>query len=260
MDFIALGKTNLLVSSTAFGAMGLDSPEIRGLEDAADEKVCAMVHQAYEGGINFFDVSHDSEVCERRLGQGLYGIRQNVFVASASSADMPRYLLADIEESLRNLQTDYIDLYQLQNPPESALTDSGDPLYIALKTLQEQGKVRHIGVVSDDLELVKKAVEGGLYEVVQFPFNMISGDDAHRLVEMCSQKEIGCIAMEPLNGGLVTNIPLAFGFFGLYENVVPLWGVRTQDELQQILYFNSHPPVVDQQFRDDIDFYRNFFN
>ncbi len=260
MDFVALGKTDLLVSSTAFGAMGLSSPEIECYGDEAEEKVCALVHQAYEGGINFFDVSHKSELAEKRLGMGLYGIRQNVLLADASCATTPTALMYDFEESLKNLQTDYVDLFQLQDPPADALENPDSPLYKALESLQKEGKTRYIGVVSDDLELVTRAVESGLYEVAQFPFNMISGDDAHKLVELCARTETGCIAMEPLNGGLVTNIPLAFGFFAQYENVVPLWGVRTQNELQQILYFNSHPPVLDQQFKKDVDFYRNFFN
>ena len=77
---------------------------------------------------------------------------------------------------------------------------------------------------------------------------------------MCEEYDVGFLAMQPLCGGVIQNIPLALGFLHQYENVVPLWGVQTQEELEQILYFNDHPPVIDEQFNADIENLRNFFN
>ena len=71
---------------------------------------------------------------------------------------------------------------------------------------------------------------------------------------------MGFVAMQPLCGGVVDNIPLAFGFLRQYENVIPLWGVKTADELKQILYFNEHPPVIDEKFKEDVERFRMFFN
>ena len=80
------------------------------------------------------------------------------------------------------------------------------------------------------------------------------------LVKLCEEHDVGFIAMQPLGGGLVDNIPLAFGFLHQYENVTPIWGVKNQDELNQILYFNEHPPVIDEKFHEDVDKIRMFFN
>ena len=77
---------------------------------------------------------------------------------------------------------------------------------------------------------------------------------------LCKEKEVGCIAMQPLNGGVMSNIPLAFGFLRQYENVVPVWGARSPDELQQILYFTKNPPRLDEQFYAEADKIREFFN
>ena len=68
--------------------------------------------------------------------------------------------------------------------------------------------------------------------------------------------------MQPLNGGIVNDIPLALGFFmqEKCENVVPVWGIHTQEELQQILYFNDHQPVIDKKFVDELEMQKMFFN
>ena len=80
------------------------------------------------------------------------------------------------------------------------------------------------------------------------------------LVKMCEEHDVGFIAMQPLGGGVLENVPLAYGFLNQYENVVPLWGIKKQEELEQILYFNEHPPVIDEQFNSDADRLKNFFN
>ncbi len=260
MEYIALGKTNLLVSRTSFGAMSLDCAEIEENPESADEKACAIVHQAYNGGMNFFDTSHSKAVCEKRLGDALLGIRQNVVLATKTTAQSVHELRLDLQESLYALETDTIDLYQLENPAIIPQPDGEDGLYNELLSLKKKGVIKHFGIALQDLELARKAIESTLYETVQFPFSMISEGSTQELILLCQKKEIGCIAMQPLNGGIISNIPLAFGFLHQFENLVPLWGAHTQEELQQILYFNDHPPVVDESFMDEVEKERKFFN
>lgn len=260
MEYVALGRTNLLVSRTAFGAMSLDCREIEAFGDKAEEKVCSLVHQAYDGGINFFDTAHSTPVCEKRLGNALHGIRKDVFLATKTNAENYKDLRRDLPESLFALETDTIDLYQLENPSFLPVKDGKDGLYDTLLSLKKQGTIKHFGIVTENLELAKDAILSGLYETVQFSFNMISGTLAEELVKLCSEREVGCIAMQPLNGGIVKNIPLALGFLQQYENVVPVWGAHTQEELGQILYFNDHPPVIDEQFKQEVENFRQFFN
>ena len=260
MEYVALGSTNLLVSRTAFGAMSLDCSEIEAFGDKAEEKVCSLVHQAYDGGINFFDTARSTPVCEQRLGKALHGIRKDVLLATKTDAQDAASLRKDLPESLLALETDSIDLYQLENPPFVPVKNGSDGLYDALLSFKKQGVIRHFGIVTEDLDLAREAILSGLYETVQFSFNMITGSMAEDLVRLCAEREVGCIAMQPLNGGLVRNIPLALGFLQQYENVVPVWGVHTQEELGQILYFNSHPPVIDDQFRKEVERFRLLFN
>lgn len=260
MEYIALGKTNLLVSRTAFGAESLDCREIEAFGDEADEKACAIVHQAYSAGINFFDTAHSRPSCEKRLGTALHGIRQNVILATKTNAQTVRELRSDFQQSSDALESDYIDLYQLENPLIIPQKDGPDGLYNELVSMKKHGFIRHFGISTDDYDIAREGILSGLYEVVQFPFNLISPVEIQELVKLCEQNEIGCIAMQPLNGGVVSNIPLAFGFLYQFENVVPVWGTHTQEELHQIIYLNNNPPVIDEKFREEVKREKQFFN
>lgn len=260
MDYISLGKTKLLVSKTAFGAECFDCREIEAFGEEADEKACALVHQAYSGGINFFDTSHSRPVCEKRLGAALHGIRQNVILATKTSSQSPVEIRHDLNESLDALESDYVDLYQIENPLIVPRTDGKDGIYNELSAMRDKGLIRHIGLATDSYELACEAAQTGLYEVVQFPFSMISPESFADLVSYCEKNEVGCIAMQPLNGGVLNNIPLAFGFFTQYENVVPVWGAHTDAELHQILYLTDNPPVIDEKFSSEVEQLRQFFN
>ena len=260
MEYVSLGKTNLLVSRTGFGAESLDCKEIESFGEDADEKACAIVHQAYAGGMNFFDTSHSKPVCEKRLGAALHGIRQNVILATKTAGQDLHEIRRDLDESLMSLESDTIDLFQLENPLIVPKKNGMDGIYNELLLLKEKGIVKHIGIATENYDIAKEAIESGLYEVVQFPFSMISPDSVKALVKLCQEKEVGCIASQPLNGGVVNDIPLAFGFLYQFENVVPVWGTHTQEELQQILFFNDHPPVVDKSFEEEVQKVQNFFN
>lgn len=240
--------------------MSLDCPEIEAFGDKAEEKVCALVRQAYEAGINFFDTARFTPVSENRLGNALHGIRENILLASKTCATDAEGLARDLNESLEALCSDYVDLYQIECSSFIPLPDSKDRMYKKLLSLKEQGRIRHFGLVSEDLYLASEAIESGLYETVQFPFNMIYSGKATELVDLCAKKEVGCIAMQPLNGGILQNIPLAVGFFRQYENAVPVFGIHTSEELQQIVYFTNNPPVIDDKFKSDIETIRLTYN
>jgi len=253
MEYIALGRSNLLVSHIAFGGYGLQY--LDNIEDSTN-----LVKVAYESGINFFDTARSKPESEKRLGYATHQIRQNVILATKTTALSPSQIRLDLEESLDALQSDYIDLYQLEQIPFVPKKDDKDGIYKTLEQLKENGKIRHIGFVADSLQQAIEVINSNLYETIQIQFNMLSSDEYKELVKLCEKNDIGFIAMQPLCGGVIRNIPLAYGFFKEFENVVPLWGVRSQEELQQILYFESHPPVLDEKFMQDTENTRSFFS
>lgn len=244
MEYVSLGKTNMMVSRSSFGSLPIQ--RVKDMEEAV-----SIVRAAYEGGVNFFDTARAYSDSEEKLGFAFYGMRKDVFIATKSAAVTAEALREDLAKSLEALQSDYIDLYQLHNPGFLPVPGSKDRLYDTLLTLKNQGKIRHIGITSHSLEIAKSAAESGLYETVQYPFSLLATDEEIELVKLCEKNDVGFIAMKALCGGLLTNIPLAFGFLRQFENVVPIWGIQKLEEIQQILYFESHPPLVDDRFLEE---------
>lgn len=251
MEYIGLGKSNLLVSRVGFGAMSLS-------EIDTDENAAILIHKAYDAGINFFDISHSKVESEKRLGACLSGIRQHVILSTETNASTKKEIFQDLDESLLALQSDYVDLFQYEFNDENYF--NFNELEKTFSLLKNRGKIRHVGFVTESVDIAKKALESDLFETIQIPFNLLTGEDTLEILNLCRQKDVGFIAMKPLYGGLVQNIPLAQGFFNQYEDVIPLWGVRNIDELNQILYFNEHPPVVDDKFNEEVEKIRMFFN
>jgi len=254
MEYIALGKSNLLVSRTAFGAQALDK-----IEDS--DVAFQMIRMAYDDGVNFFDTSTKTPESERRLGKALCDVRENVFIATKSAARNGGELAIDIDVSLRNLGTSYLDLYQLENPETLPKASDGSEIIEKLNELKSSGLVRHFGVVTESMDVAERVLysDSG-WETIQFPFNMLCPENIENLARRFYEKDIGFIAMRPLCGGVLTNLPLALGYFLPFENVVPVWGARSPDELQQILYFTKNPPRLDEQFYAEADKIREFFN
>lgn len=253
MEYVRLGRSNLMISRVAMGAMNFTAA-------GDDEKSAQLVRSAYEQGINFFDTSRTTPECEKLLGDAIGDIRNNVMVATKTSAQSGTEVFSDFEASLNIMHTDSIDLYQYESDSFMPDLNGRDGVYNALKQLKESGKIKAIGIATQDLDVAERAVLSGLYDTLQFPFSMLSSDETRQLVMLCDQNDVGFIAMQPLCGGIVSNIPLAYGFLHQYENVIPIWGVENQEELDQILYFNDHPPVIDDNFHKDVEKLRQFFN
>jgi len=165
-----------------------------------------------------------------------------------------------LDASLMALHCDSVDLFQIETEKFIPLPGGADKIYETLLDLQRQSKIKHFGIITTNIDTAKKVVVSELYESIQFPFNIVSSEQSTELVKLCDEHDVGFIAMQPLGGGIVENVPLAYGFLNQFENVVPLWGIKKQEELEQILYFNEHPPVIDEKFKADAEKIRNFFN
>ena len=242
-----------MISRVAMGATSLH-------KIGDDTQVYKLVRSAYDQGINFFDTSRKTPECEKLLGDAIGDIRDNVMLATKTASLIPSEVLRDLEESLNVMHTDVIDLFQYETDSFMPEKDGPDGIYNALLQLKESGKVKAIGLATEDLDIAERAINSGLYDTIQFPFSMLSSDETIALVKLCEESDVGFIAMQPLCGGVLDNIPLAFGFLHQFENVIPLWGVESEEELEQILYFNEKPPVIDDKFNEDVEKIRMFFN
>mgnify|MGYP000180515767 CR=1 FL=1 len=144
-----------------------------------------------------------------------------------------------IDESLRKLRTDYIDLYQFHNPAFCPKPGDGSGLYEAMQEAKAKGMIRHIGITNHRLAVAHEAIDSGLYETLQFPFSYISGEQELELVNKCKAANMGFIAMKGLSGGLITNSAAAYAFEAQYDGVLPIWGVQREKELDDAAFLQE---------------------
>ncbi|MBW9153176.1 aldo/keto reductase [Clostridium estertheticum] len=237
MDKIKLGRTNLMVTRSGFGAL----PVQRVSFDEAKN----ILRKAYDNGINFFDTARAYSDSEEKIGYSLADVRENIIIATKTHAKDRKTLLEHLQTSLKNLKTDYIDIYQLHNP--DVLPDPKDPegLYAGLLEAKKKGLIRFIGITNHKLKNAMEAAASGLYDTIQFPLCSLSSDDDLLLIKECKKRNVGLIAMKALSGGLITDASSAFAFLRQFDNVVPIWGIQRETELDEFITLEKNPPLLD---------------
>ena len=243
MKTITLGTTGITTPQNAFGALPVQRVNM--------ETAVEILHRAYDGGMTFFDTARAYSDSEEKMGQAFgdgskaaegYD-RKKIFIATKSTATTPDQLKADLETSLKNLRTDYIDIYQLHCVKQCYMPDDGTGLYEVLQEAKAQGKIRHIGITAHKIGIAEEIAESGLYETLQFPFSYLATDRDIALVEKCKKNNVGFIAMKGLSGGLLTNAAACMAFMSQYD-VLPIWGIQKMTELEQWLGFFKEPPAM----------------
>ena len=245
MKTTRLGRTNLTITRTAFGALPVQRVP---MDDAV-----RLLRKAYNSGFTFFDTARGYSDSEEKLGRALEGVRHKVVLATKSGAADPETLRAHVALSLKNLRTDYVDILQLHNPALAPTGNAPGPLGEALLEMKKKGMVRFLGLSNHRLPVARDAAASGLFDTVQFPLSYISSPEDLSLIELCREHDVGLIAMKALCGGLVTNIPAAFAFLRQYDNVVPIWGIQRESELDQFVALDANPPVLDDRMRAEIE-------
>ncbi len=236
MAKVTLGKTGITVEKNSFGALPIQRVQT--------QEAVRLLRKAYDGGMTFFDTARFYTDSEEKLGEAFSGMRERVCIATKTGAANAEGFWKDLHTSLRNLRTNYIDLYQFHNPPFCPKPGDGSGLYEAVAEAKEKGLVRHIGITNHRLNVALEAVESGLYETLQFPFCYLATQKDIELVEKCAQAGMGFIAMKALSGGLITNSAAAYAFLAQYDNVLPIWGVQRESELDEFLSYIDNPPEM----------------
>ena len=186
MKYYTLGKTGLQVSRLGFGGIPIQRLDAEGTK--------ALMQRLVEAGVNYIDTARGYTVSEEYLGYALEGIRQHFILATKSMARDKEGMAKDIDISLKNLRTDYIDLYQVHNPTEKDIDTVMGPGG-ALEALQEAkaaGKIGHIGITLHAEDLFKKAVDFDWVETIMFPYNVVE-TQGEKLIARCTERNIGFI-------------------------------------------------------------------
>ena len=229
MEHIAFGNTGLQVSRMGLGGIPIQKT------DAACTGV--IVRRLLSAGVNYIDTARGYSVSEAYLGQALAGIRQHFVLATKSMARDAAGMEKDIDISLKNLQTDYIDVYQIHNPtPEEfeKVLSPGGALEALLKA-KAAGKIGHIGFTTHSLELFRKALELPWVESIMYPYNIVE-NQAEELIAACKEKNIAFVAMKPLAGGAISDARLAMRYISQNPNItVVIPGMESPEQVRENL-------------------------
>lgn len=242
MEYRILGKTGLKISALGFGGIPIQRIDAQGTKQ--------LLQQMQNAGINYIDTARGYTVSEEYLGYGLEGIRDKFILATKSMARDKEGMARDIGISLRNLRTDYIDLYQFHNPNAAQLEQILAPggAMEAMLEAKVAGKIGHIGITLHSLDVFEKVVAYDWVESVMFPYNIVE-TQGEAMIAKCAEKNIGFIAMKPLAGGALENATLAMRFVCTNPSVsVVIPGMAEETELNQNLAAvnNTAPLTADE--------------
>ena len=229
MEYRILGKTGLKISRVGCGGIPIQRIDAEGTKK--------LVQRLLEEGVNYIDTARGYSVSEEYLGYALEGVREKFILATKSHGLTREEMEQDVKTSLKNLRTDYIDLYQFHNPTHEELETIQAPGG-ALEYLQEakkQGIVRHIGLTLHSADLFRQALDFPWVETIMFPYNIVESQGTE-MIRGCAERNIGFICMKPLAGGAIEDATLAMRYIVQNPDVtVVIPGMASQQELEQNL-------------------------
>ena len=248
MRQLELGKTGIRTPQNAFGALPIQRVDM--------DTAVGLLRKAYDGGMTYFDTARSYTDSEEKMGRAFEGMRDKIFIATKTMADTPEKLWEDLKTSLKNLRTDYIDVYQLHCVPRCYRPGDGTGMYEALLEAKEKGLIRHIGITAHKIGVAEEIAASGLYETLQFPFSYLATDRDIALVRSCEEAGVGFVAMKGLSGGLLTDSRACMAFMSKYP-VLPIWGIQRETELDEWLGFFDREVSLDDEINAIIEKDRN---
>ncbi|NGM64971.1 aldo/keto reductase [Sphingobacterium sp. SGR-19] len=209
-----LGRTGLSVSEIAFGGVEIGMPYGLGAHEMPEEaSAIRLLQKAVELGINFFDTARHYGESERLMGLAFEGIRDQVVLATKcvhfknEEGNIPSYgelktiVHESLEVSLKNLKTDYVDLFMVHYADMDILQN--DDVIRVFSEIRQEGHVKNIGVSVYKVEETAKAIQSGIWDTIQLPFNLM--DQSHGdCFQDASEKGVGIIVRSVLMRGMLT--------------------------------------------------------
>ncbi len=251
MHYRTLGRTGLEISEVGFGGI----PIIR----LSMEESVRVLRRAYDRGITFYDTANVYLDSEEKMGQAFAGLRGKLIIATKSMKRDSKGVEADIEQSLRALRTDYLDLYQFHQVSKEedyqGLMAPGGGLESVLKA-REAGKIRHIGFSSHSLEMAAKMIDTDLFSTVQFPFSFLEDSARNELHPKARARNIGILGMKPFGGGVLDDYRVTFAFLRQFPDVIPLPGFDSVEKVDQVCDLYESENVLSPKDLEAMERYR----
>ena len=231
MQYVTLGKTGITVNKNGFGALPI--------QRISFDEAAAVLRRAYDGGVRYFDTARFYTDSEAKSAYALGDVRSDIYIATKSMATAAADFKEQLETSLKELGTDYVDVMQFHNLPFCPVPGHESGLYEAMLEAKEKGKVCHIGITTHKIDLAREAIESGLYETLQYPFSYLAAPEEVELVKMCRERNMGFICMKGMAGGLIRSGRASYAYISQFDNALPIWGVQKMEEIEEFLSCNT---------------------
>ncbi len=248
MRTVALGRTGLQVTEVGFGGIPI--------QRLSHDEAVAVVRGCLDLGVNLIDTAMGYTTSEERIGAATAGRRQGLVLASKTPAQTADEARAHLEQSLRRLGVEHIDLYQLHGVSDEERwrrVTAPDGALAGLQRAQSEGLIGHIGVTSHQQDVAEACVRSGQFATLMFPFSFVGNEPGLKLLEVCRQEGVAFLAMKPMGGGLVENAEVAFQYLRQFPEAVPVVGIEKVAEMAQIVALYERPPALTQDTRRAIE-------
>lgn len=227
MKKVLLGNTGMEVSVIGFGGIPI--------QRVSQDEAIKIILECKNRGINFIDTAQGYTVSEEYIGNALKVVgRESFYIATKAMAYDYESMIKAVEKSLKNMQLEYIDLFQVHNVSKQEQLDlvlSENGALKALVELKEKGIIKHIGITGHIREILMQAIEHDEFETIQFPYNPVESQGTE-LFTKALEKGMGTIAMKPMAGGAFTKQKLSLKYIvnsGLINVAIP-----GMDSLEQV--------------------------
>ncbi|USG66752.1 aldo/keto reductase [Brevibacillus ruminantium] len=221
-----LGKTGLSVSALGFGAMRL-----RGLDQAEADRV---VNHALDRGITYVDTAAEYGDSEEKLGKAISHRRSEYVLATKTQKRTYQEAMQEIEQSLRRLQTDYLDILQIHYvnyPHEYRDVKKADGALRAAEEMRAKGYVGHIGITGHRPELLTRWLQDYPFATVLFHLSMVQPFAKQELMPMAESLDVGMIAMKPISGPFLSKVKESLRYSAASSAHVVLSGMQSIAEV-----------------------------
>jgi predicted aldo/keto reductase-like oxidoreductase len=228
MKRMVLGRTGIEAVRLGFGGI-----PIQRLNEA---EAVEVVKYALEKGMDFIDTSRVYTTSETRIGIALKETDKKAAVATKSFNRSADGIQKDVEISLKELQLDYIDVYQvhgISNEEDYRQIMAPDGAVAGLLKAKEQGLIGHIGITSHSLDLLEKCLDDDVFETIMVCFSFLETAARDKVIPKALEKGVGIIAMKPLSGGVIESPEVALKWALSFPDILVLTGVEGKNLIDQ---------------------------
>ena len=259
MDYVTLGRTGLRVGVAGLGCGGFSRLGLgRGKSEA---EAVALIHQAIDLGVNLFDTAA-AYGTEAVLGKALKGIpRDRVVIATKAPFNVSHpnasaeSAVASLDSSLRQLATDYVDIYQLHGVAPAAYDHAREAIAPALLREKAKGKFRHLGITETaphdpEHNMLQRAAADGLWDVAMVGFHMMHQNARDAVFPLTREYRVGTLLMFAVRNIFSRTGQLAATMRELAAaGEVPQWLAETEDPLGFLIHAGGAESVIDAAYR-----------